>query len=73
MGLDYAIPPALKRGNLQQARIFAIVAASFGTLLFIVALLTIFAKIGRSAKKQKETQRILSQPPEEVIEEKSEE
>jgi len=50
MGLDYAIPPALKRGDVKKARIFAGIASVFGTLLFVIILLLIISK---SLKKSK--------------------
>ena len=65
MGLDFAIPPAIKRAeaafengetdilDLGRARLFALIAAAFGTLLFIFTLIYFVIKITKSSKQQK--------------------
>jgi hypothetical protein len=65
MGLDFAIPPVIKRAeaafeagetdelDLGRARLFALIAAAFGTLLFIFTLIYFIARITKSSKQQK--------------------
>ncbi len=61
MGLDFAIPPALKRAEIDEndiidvdrARLFAIIAASFGTLLFLITLIYFIIRISKSARVEK--------------------
>lgn len=72
MGLDFAIPPVLKgeTPNVGRARLFAIIASIFGTLLFLIVLFRLIFRATRAKKQSKKVTPVIAEVPESSTEEK---